>query len=53
MNIINDMFKDSEGYANVFIAAEMTFCTDGIIGNVNSGGKVTPLIIWFDENYEE
>ena len=53
VNIIKDMWKDSEGYANGFIAAEMTFCTDGIIGNVNSGGKVTPLIIWFDENYEE
>lgn len=53
VKILKDQWFDNKGYANGFLIAEMTFRTDGSIKNVNSGGKATPLIIWFDENYEE
>lgn len=51
--IKEEWYDDKRDWANGFLAPEMTFRIDGEIAKVNDGGKITPLIIWFDEKYEE
>ena len=38
-------------YANGVFTGEMTYVTDGIESNINSGSTFTPVLIWFDERF--
>lgn len=51
VNVIPNQWDDA-GWANGFLVGAMTYTTDGIPANVNSGTEINAFIIWFDENYQ-
>ena len=52
INILPNKWND-DGWANGFLFGTMTYTTDGDLPKLDKGTEAWPVIIWFDENYEE
>lgn len=52
VNIMANKWND-DGWANGFLFGNMTYTTDGVLTKLDKGTEIMPIVIWFDENYEE
>lgn len=45
-------WQNEYGYANGVMIGQITFVTDGNVGNVSNGSQIFPLAIWFDTKFQ-